>query len=103
MTTGRREPIPSGGRCSDEGKPISLTLTQYRLLARLVENRGRVVPHEELLEQVWGACYAGTRDSLSVYIRYLREKLEENPSEPISILKRWGVGCWFAPTGSGTR
>jgi two-component system KDP operon response regulator KdpE len=84
-----------------EGKLINLTPTEYRLLACLVENRGRVVPHEELLERVWGACYTDARDCLSLYIRYLREKLEEKPSEPVYILNRWGVGYWFAPTGSG--
>jgi two-component system KDP operon response regulator KdpE len=86
-----------------EGKLINLTPTEYRLLACLVENRGRVVPHEELLERVWGACYAGAKDCLSLYIHYLRQKLEANPSEPIYILNRWGVGYWFAPTGSGAK
>ena len=83
-----------------EGKLVNLTPTEYRLLACLIRNKGRVVPHEEILERVWGAAYGGARDCLSLYIRYLREKLEENPSAPVYILNRWGVGYWFAPSGT---
>jgi two-component system KDP operon response regulator KdpE len=80
-----------------QGELINLTPTEYRLLACLVRNKGRVMTHEELLEQVWGSSYAGARDSLCLYVRYLREKLEEDASNPVYILNRWGVGYWFAP------
>jgi two-component system KDP operon response regulator KdpE len=82
-----------------EGELVTLTPTEYRLLECLVENKGRVVPHTELLESVWGAEYAGATDSLALYVRYLRKKLEQDPSEPHYILNRWGMGYWFHPGG----
>ncbi|MEA3377622.1 MAG: response regulator transcription factor [Chloroflexota bacterium] len=81
------------------GELITLTPTEYRLLECLVENKGRVIPHQELLERVWGPEYAGATDSLALYVRYLRKKLEENPAEPHYILNRWGMGYWFHPGG----
>lgn len=80
-----------------DAKVVDLTPTEYRLLDCLVRNKGRVVGHEELLEEVWGVSYTGARDSLALYIRYLREKLESDPGEPHYILNRWGMGYWFAP------
>lgn len=82
-----------------EGELIALTPTEYRLLECLVRNKGRVVPHEEVLERVWGPEYAGATDSLALYVRYLRKKLEGDPSDPHYILNRWGMGYWFHPGG----
>jgi two-component system KDP operon response regulator KdpE len=79
------------------GEVINLTATEYRLLAYLVCNTGRVVTHEELQEEVWGPGYGEATDCLSVYVRYLRKKLEDDPAEPQYILNRWGIGYWFAP------
>jgi DNA-binding response OmpR family regulator len=79
------------------GKLFDLTPTEYRLLSCLVRDRGRVVLHEKLLEAVWGAGYLDAMDSLALYIRYLRQKLEDDPSKPRYILNRWGMGYLFAP------
>lgn len=76
---------------------VSLTPTEFRLLACLVRNKGRVVTHEELQEEVWGPGYTDAADCLSVYVRYLRKKLEDDPGDPQYILNRWGTGYWFAP------
>jgi two-component system KDP operon response regulator KdpE len=79
------------------GRVVRLTPTEFRLLSYLVRHRERVVTHEELLADVWGSAYLDATDCLSIYIHYLREKLEENPREPAYIRTKWGVGYWFAP------
>ncbi len=78
-----------------QGQPVHLTPTEFRLLAYLLRRRGRVVPHVELLTEVWGPEYAEDTANLSVYVRYLREKLEEVPGEPRYICTEWGVGYRF--------
>ena len=79
------------------GKMIHLTSTEFQLLKCLVKHQGATVPHDELLTQVWGPAYLDATASLSLYIRYLREKLENNPGEPQYIRTKWGFGYWFAP------
>lgn len=80
-----------------QGKLVHLSPTEYNLLSCLVRNRGKVVTHEDLLKLVWGTAYKSATVLLSVYISYLREKLEENPGSPKYIRNKWGVGYWFAP------
>jgi two-component system KDP operon response regulator KdpE len=77
------------------GKEVDLSPTEYRLLSCLVRNEGRVLPHRYLLEHVWGPEYKNDVDYVKVYVRYLRCKIEEDPSEPIYIKTRWGVGYEF--------
>jgi two-component system KDP operon response regulator KdpE len=79
------------------GQPIHLTSTEFRLLSCLFRHQGVTVPHDELLTEVWGPAYLDATACLSLYIRYLREKIEENPSEPQYIRTKWGAGYWFAP------
>ncbi len=79
------------------GQLTHLTSTEYRLLSCLFRHKGVTVPHEELLTEVWGPAYLDATACLSLYIRYLREKLEDNPSEPQYIRTKWGSGYWFAP------
>lgn len=78
------------------GQAVHLTPTEFRLLSHLVQQRGRVVSHEELLRGAWGPEYATETAILSVYVRYLRQKLEENPSDPQYIKTVWGEGYRFA-------
>ncbi len=88
------------GTVTRQGEAISLTPTESRLLLYLVSQKGRIVPHSELLTSVWGPEYAEEVGYLSVYIRYLRRKIEDNPSHPRYICTRWGMGYYFA--GDGT-
>ena len=74
------------------GKEISLTVIEGRIIEHLMRNAGHVVTHTRLAEAVWGEDYPGAIDSLRVYIRYLRQKLEKNPSHPKLILTKSGVG-----------
>ncbi|MBN1640333.1 MAG: response regulator transcription factor [Anaerolineae bacterium] len=83
-----------------DGAAIELTPTESRLLMYLVSRRGRIVPHRELLVNVWGPEYENEVKYLSVYIRYLRQKLEEDPSRPHYIRTRWKVGYFFLSDGS---
>ena len=62
----------------------------------LMRNAGHVVTHSRLAESVWGEDHPGALDSLRVYIRHLREKLEEDPSNPKLILTKVGVGYMLA-------
>ncbi len=78
------------------GKLIDLTPTETRLLFYLIGQRGRIVPHKELLMSIWGPEYIDELGYLSVYIRYLRKKIEKDPDNPNYICTRWGVGYYFS-------
>jgi two-component system KDP operon response regulator KdpE len=80
-----------------QGKMVHLTPTEYRLLRCLVRRQGHVIPHKELLAEVWGEGYLDATDILSLYVRYLREKLEDDPSDPQYVFTKWGMGYWFGP------
>lgn len=87
------------GTVARQGEEIHLTPTESRLLMYLVSQKGRIVPHKELLTSVWGPEYAEEAGYLSVYIRYLRQKIERNPSKPRYIRTRWRMGYYFAGNG----
>jgi DNA-binding response OmpR family regulator len=78
-----------------EGKLVKLRPTEYRLLYHLVQNAGWVVPHDQLLAKVWGYEYRDETHYLRLYINYLRQKLEKDPSNPEYILTERGVGYRF--------
>ena len=73
---------------------IRLKSMEYRLLAYLVRNSGRIIPKEELFRNVWGDTFTGD-GTLNVHIRRLREKIEEDPNEPQWIKTVWGKGYLF--------
>jgi two-component system KDP operon response regulator KdpE len=78
-----------------DGKRIDLSPTEFRLLSVLSRHKGRVLPHEFLLTEVWGPEYVGEVDYLRLYISYLRRKVEKDPSKPSLIQNEWGVGYRF--------
>jgi DNA-binding response OmpR family regulator len=71
---------------------VLLSATEYRLLLQFVQNQGRVMASEELLENVWGKSYRDDKEVLWVSISRLRQKLEDNPKEPKYIVTRPGLG-----------
>lgn len=73
------------------GVPVSLSATEFELFAYLVQNPNRVIDKNELLKAVWGDGYYSP-DTLNVYIRKLREKIENNPNSPEFIKTIWGIG-----------
>jgi two-component system response regulator VicR len=83
---------PSTGQLNLNNKEINLTPTEGRILHHLMRNSGQVVTHSSLADAVWGEDYPGAVDSLKVYIRRLREKLEVEPQNPQLILTKAGVG-----------
>jgi DNA-binding response OmpR family regulator len=78
------------------GREVTLTPTEYRILAYLAQNVGRVVTQDLLLEYVWGAEYLGESHMLQVNINRLRRKLEEDPAHPRYIHTKVGVGYFLA-------
>jgi len=76
-------------------RSISLTPKEFQLLACLVRNMGRVVPHVELLRSVWGPGYETERGYLALYVCYLRQKLEDDPKHPRYVCTRFRVGYYF--------
>jgi len=77
------------------GEEVKLTATEFKLLAYLAANAGRVLTHQAILTHVWDNTYAEHIEYLRVYIGQLRKKLEENPEQPEYILTEPGVGYRF--------
>ncbi|AFM00158.1 MULTISPECIES: response regulator transcription factor [Desulfitobacterium] len=71
---------------------VELTPTEYSLLKMFMENPGKALRREEMLNAIWGEDYFGDTKTLDVHIRRLREKIEDNPSEPRHIKTIWGSG-----------
>jgi len=80
------------------GKEVKLTPTEYNLLQELVTNAGKVLPHTDLLNKVWGPEYREDTQYLHVFIRRLRAKLEADPANPRYITTVSGVGYQFTDT-----
>lgn len=76
--------------------PINLTPTEYKILAHLAHNAGRVVTQDDLLTKVWGPAYRDEAHLLRVNIARLRQKVEKEPARPRFILTRPGIGYSLA-------
>jgi DNA-binding response OmpR family regulator len=76
-------------------KEVNLTAKEFDLLEILMNNPDKVYSRDNLLKTVWGADYPGDARTVDVHIRRLREKIEKNPSEPVYIHTKWGVGYYF--------
>lgn len=74
------------------GQEVTLTPTEYRLLAYLAQNVGRVITQDLLLEHVWGADYVGESHMLQVNVNRLRRKLEADPAHPQYLKTKVGIG-----------
>ncbi|MCM1135077.1 MAG: response regulator transcription factor [Clostridium sp.] len=85
-----------GRRVYVAGKEINLTAKEFELLELLILNANKVYSRENLLKLVWGSDYPGDVRTVDVHIRRLREKIEENPSDPKYVITKWGVGYYFA-------
>jgi len=81
------------------GEEVKLTGIEYKLLACLASNHGRVLTHQSILTQVWGPADAEHTEYLRVYMRQLRKKLEEDPERPKHILTEPGIGYRFILEG----
>ena len=102
---GGQDPIVSAGDLvidlprhvvSRGGTEIKLTATEFKLLAFLVNNSGRVSTHQNILTNVWGPEYIGNVEYLRVFMSQLRKKLEDDPKHPKHLLSETGVGYRFS-------
>lgn len=75
-----------------DGDKIALTPKEYELLRYFMVNRGRMLTHKQILNEVWGAAHSEDTQYLRVYVGQVREKLEVNPSVPQMIVTEPGVG-----------
>lgn len=75
-----------------DGDPVSLSLREFDLLAYLCEHKNTAIPKEKLLSEVWGAFSTVEASTLTVHIRWLREKLEDEPANPQYIKTIYKVG-----------
>ncbi len=78
-----------------DGKLVKLRPTEYRLLYHLVQNAGWVLTYDQILTRVWGYEYRDEAHYVRLYINYLRQKLEKDPSNPQYILTERGIGYRF--------
>ena len=82
---------------SRAGQEVRLTPIEYRLLALLLANAGKVMTHRHLLREVWGPAFVDSAHYLRVYLGHLRQKLEADPAQPRHLLTEVGVGYRFQP------
>ena len=98
---GETEPIVTAGEIAIDldkrlvtigGTPVRLSRKEYDLLKILASHPGKVITHQQLLQEVWGQGYVEETQYLRVYIGQLRQKLEKNPAEPRHLITEPGVG-----------
>ena len=86
---------PEECRVTRDGLDVNLSPKEYRLLELFMQHPRRVWSRDKLLEQVWGHDYFGDSKTVDVHIRWLREKLEANPSAPVHLVTVRGFGYRF--------
>ena len=99
VSSGMAQPIRSGRlevdvaarRARFDGRELDLTVREFDLLAFFVSHPGRAFTRAELLEQVWGWSF-GDLSTITVYVRRLRDKVEQEPAAPVQLQTVWGVG-----------
>jgi Response regulators consisting of a CheY-like receiver domain and a winged-helix DNA-binding domain len=78
-----------------KGAPLVLTPKEFELLAFLMRNKGQVFGREQLMEKVWGYTFDGSKRTVDVHIRWLRQKIEDNPEKPKILITIIGFGYKF--------
>lgn len=78
------------------GEPVDLTAKEFEILAFMAQHPGQVFTRDQLFENVWGEDAVHDANTITVFIRKIREKVEEDPSKPRHLLTVWGVGYKFA-------
>ena len=74
------------------GKVVEMTAKEFELLKMLVENKGQVLTKDRLFNRIWGVDSESETQTLTVHIKWLREKIESDPKNPVHILTVWGKG-----------
>jgi DNA-binding response OmpR family regulator len=83
-----------------DDRPLALTPTEFRLLCCFIRHLGEVLSHDQLLTQVWGPDYVGSRGIVKQHVYHLRQKVESDPHHPQRIVSRWREGYLFQRTAS---
>lgn len=82
------------------GRALRLTAREFDLLCYLVMHPDRVLSREDLLREVWGWSF-GDDSTVTVHVRRLREKIEDDPGNPTRLVTVWGVGYRWEASGAG--
>lgn len=82
------------------GRPLELTPKEFQLLVLFASNPEKVFTKDQIVEAVWGKEYMGSTTSIAVFIRKIREKIEESPSHPERLQTVWYVGYRYVPKES---
>ena len=97
LTFGPLQIDPRNRSVAVGGRECSLTAREFDLLYFLARHPRQVFTRTQLLDQVWGYEYYGDASTVTVHVRRLREKVEENPAEPRWVQTVWGIGYRFEP------
>ena len=95
LEAGELQLFPAECRVTRSGKEVNLSPKEYRLLELFMQNPKRVWSRDKLLERIWGIDFMGDSKTVDVHIRWLREKVEADPSSPQLILTVRGFGYRF--------
>lgn len=79
-------------RVTVNNREARLTLTEYKILRLLINEKGKIYSNDEIYEAVWGMRPVGADNTIAVHIRHIREKIEENPKKPHYLKLAWGKG-----------
>ena len=90
---------PDLRRIRHRGLELSLPVREFDLLAFLLKHPNRVFRRDELLREVWRWSF-GDQSTVTVHVRRLRERIEQDPSKPLYLVTAWGVGYRFDPSGA---
>ena len=93
---------PSNRTVKKNGDEISLSLREFDLLKYLCEHKNKAIPKDELLSEVWGAFCEVETSTLTVHIRWLREKLEDDPNKPQFIFSLCAIHLYSVSPGLDT-
>lgn len=77
---------------SKDGNKIELTVKEFEILKLLLQNPSKVYTKQQIYSLVWNDTYFGDENAVNVHISRLRNKIEENPREPLYVITVWGVG-----------
>ncbi len=77
------------------GAPLELTSKEFDLLVLLIENKGKTLSKDYLFNRIWGSDSFSEQQTLTVHIKWLRQKIEDDPKDPRRLLTVWGVGYKF--------
>ena len=91
---------PAARRATKNGAELALTIREFDLLAFFLRHPGRAYAREELMREVWGWDF-GDLSTVTVHVRRLRGKIEDDPGRPRIVQTVWGVGYRFDPAGAG--